>query len=449
MNRRSRLYIFFLGLGTLLAACVPQQTPPTPDAGRANFERFVALGGHLMSGYQDGALYLDGQQHAIPELLAIQFRHANGGPFSTPLMPEGEGLGLNVKPWESLFQTRSLMGNRVDCEGVESIGPVKDTFGLASAGNYLDAFPTAVQNLSAPFAGLRDLDNPALGLALGAGGTQPFYNRFASSPGTSTLLQQAVNQDPTFFVMWPGLQDMYDWASNGGTPADLDPAAFRQKLDSILGALTANGSKGAIANLPDISHMPFFTTIPTRSLTLDQQLADSLNQIYALGGLNVGFVEGDNGFIVADPNEAQGLRQLTDDDYFTLTVPLDSMRCFFMGVLFNLIPDRYSLLADEIAQLRGWIDQMNTAIADLAAQYDLALVDLRSYYQRLDAGIVVDAIDFNTTFVSGGFFSLDGFTVTPRGAGLIANEYISAINAHYDASIPPVRVDFLRGVLFP
>lgn len=60
-----------------------------------------------------------------------------------------------------------------------------------------------------------------------------------------------------------------------------------------------------------------------------------------------------------------------------------------------------------------------------------------------------NGIGFNTSYVSGGAFSLDGVHPNPRGYALIANEYIKAINAKYGSSVPEVDVTRYTGIVFP
>ncbi len=68
----------------------------------------------------------------------------------------------------------------------------------------------------------------------------------------------------------------------GNDPANpLTPvAAFAGSLQGTLAALTANGAKGAVANIPDVTEAPFFHTIPYNALALDQANADALNAAY-------------------------------------------------------------------------------------------------------------------------------------------------------------------------
>ncbi|HEX2900359.1 MAG TPA: hypothetical protein VHS96_11630, partial [Bacteroidia bacterium] len=213
--------------------------------------------------------------------------------------------------------------------------------------------------------------------------------------------------------------------------------------------LSAGGAKGVMATIPDIANIPFFTTIPTRALELDSTNATDLNALYAFGGIFLDFQVGENGFVVEDSASQYGIRQLTADEMLLLTVPLDSMKCHKMGVLFTMIPDRCSLIDWELQRLRTTVAGYNDAIMDLGQQYDFAVADMATYYQSVKTGIRFDAVDFTAEFASGGFFSLDGFGPNAKGAGLIANQFIKAIIAQYGAVIPPVQIDDLNGVLFP
>jgi hypothetical protein len=437
-------------IATALVACEPKQDIPVPSPGRADFSRTVVLGGSEMAGYQDGALYREGQEAALGRLIALQLKAAGGSDFSQHLLPVDGGFGLN-KPWVSVFRKQSHLGDRTDCEGVVSLGPVSDTIAelaLAASGAFFP--PTgALDDFSVPNAGLSDWTRINLGQFPYVNDADVFASRLNLFPGSS-LLSAAVERAPTFFIAWPGMQDVLNWATQGGYNRTLPtPSDFRTALDSILGQLSAAGAQGVLATLPDIGQLPYFTTIPARALTLSQNKADSLNDIYNLVGANVNFVAGDNGFIVADPGTSAGFRQLEADEYITLNVPLDSMKCYYMGVLFTLMPNRYTLIQTELAQLRSYVTQYNAAIVELAADYDLAVADMAGFYTRLDVGIRFDGVDFTTEFVSGGYFSLDGLFPHPKGAALAANEFIAAINAHYGATVPPVQAHTLRGVLFP
>ena len=93
----------------------------------------------------------------------------------------------------------------------------------------------------------------------------------------------------------------------------------------------------------------------------------------------------------------------------------------------------------------------NASLSQLAAAYGLALVDANSKMVQLSAasGLQFDGVKYNTTFVTGGAFSLDGVHLTGRGYAVIANEFISAINSTYGSNLPKVEVNKYSGVTFP
>jgi hypothetical protein len=87
------------------------------------------------------------------------------------------------------------------------------------------------QNLGVPGAksfhlGAAEYGNAA-GVALGK--ANPYYVRFASS-ATSSVLQDAVSQSPTFFSLWIGNNDVLSYATNGGKGKDqtgnFDPSTY-------------------------------------------------------------------------------------------------------------------------------------------------------------------------------------------------------------------------------
>ena len=94
-------------------------------------------------------------------------------------------------------------------------------------------------------------------------------------------------------------------------------------------------------------------------------------------------------------------------------------------------------------------DTYNAVIAQKAAQYNLALVDMHGYFNSVVSGIKWNGIDFNAQFISGGFFSLDGYHPNQKGYALIANEFIKAINSKYNSFIPEVYCSECDGIIFP
>ncbi|MCE9539982.1 MAG: SGNH/GDSL hydrolase family protein, partial [Bacteroidetes bacterium] len=178
--------------------------------------------------------------------------------------------------------------------------------------------------------------------------------------------------------------------------------------------------------------------------------ADSLNDIYVPAGLtHITFEQGRNGFVIDDASANGGVRQLHAGEFITLSVPLDSMKCEKYGLVYNTIKNRYALDSSEVFMIDAAINSYNAVIIQKAAQYNLALTDMHAYFNSVKSGIKWNGADFNSTFVSGGFFSLDGYNPNQKGYALIANEFIKAINTKYNAIIPTVNCVECDGVLFP
>lgn len=443
-----------LSLITLLfASCTPEIEMPEPSAGDANFSKMIAVGGNYLAGYQDGALYEKGQRLSIPALLAEQFKLVGGPMFGQALMPDNNGLGVNSKIWESWFVTPSHLGNKTNCQGITSLSPIKNTISVSSATPYLtDMAGNSVQNLAVPFANLSDYMNPSFGYSSNPGNLNPYYARIASDPGVSTLYEDARQQNASFITAWLGMEDIYNFASRGGTGAGIPSAtSFANSLDTILGGLTANGAKGVIANIPDFRNYPYYTLVAwDNAVLVRQSQVDSLMDIYTTSGLpHLVFALGRNGFVINDSTAVGGVRQIHAGEYITLSVPIDSMKCYKYGLFFETLNDRYVLDSSEVYEIDQAINSYNAVIAQKANQYNLALVDMHSYMSSVYSGIKWNGVDMNMTFVSGGFLSLDGYHPNQKGYALIANEFIEAINTKYNATIPEVYCTECDGVKFP
>ncbi|MBI3511726.1 MAG: hypothetical protein HY064_13785 [Bacteroidetes bacterium] len=434
--------------------CTPKLDPPKPQAGSCDFRTTVAIGGDYISGYQDGALCYDGQHKSISALLSRQVNLFSGNNFFIYSIPSGsEGLGWNIKPWESWYSVPSHLGYSTDCMGVNSLMPLQDSLSRTSANSIITTanLTTYTHLIGIPFAKTPDLFDPILGNFSSTQNTNPYYRRIARNPGASTAIGDAVALNPTFFTAWLGMEDIYDYAQLGGTGASITSSGtFSAYLDSALMRLTANGAKGVIANIPDFRNFPFYTLVPWNGATLTQSKADSLNLIYQSAGItNINFTEGANGFVIVDPSTSSGYRQLHNGEYILLDAPLDSMKCNFYGLLINPMNDRYVLDSSEVANIDAAISSYNSIIGQKANQYGLALVDAHSYFAHVTSGIKWDGVDLNAEFVTGGFYSLDGYHPNQKGYALIANEFISAINNKYGSTIPTLNCFDCNGVLFP
>jgi len=431
-----------------IGSCKSNLKPEKPSAGDANFATYVAIGNSLTAGFADGSLYRSGQINSYPNMLAEQFKAVGGGEFKQPLLP-GEA-GWPIAPG---YNQKFVLGYSTDCKMTTSLGPVL----YGSGGNTFDTAGSATNIASqGPFnnvgiPGIRCIDY----LLNGYGMLNPYAGRFFSNPATQRPLDVAVSAVPTFFTMWLGANDVLGYATGGGVGnvggvaiGDISPTTiFKLVYDSTVSTVVKLGAKGVLINIPDVTSIPYFTTVPAKGLALtDPAQVTALNAAYA--PLGITFTLGANYFIMADADAPGGLRQMTADDYVCLTIPTDSLKCYGMGSIIP-IPDKYVLDRTEVAAVKTATTAFNQIIADDANKYHLGLMDANSYLKTLQSGITWNGVTYSPTFVTGGAFSLDGVHLTPRGYALVANQIIHVINQTYHSTISDVDINSHNGILFP
>jgi hypothetical protein len=270
----------------------------------------------------------------------------------------------------------------------------------------------------------------------------------STSGSTGSVLSDALAANPTFFSLFLGVDEVLKYAKSGAKDSTLLTAQqFEVLYAPIVNQMVANGAKGILATIPDVSKMPYFTTIPYNGLNLDAPNATTLNSVY--NALGFSFQVGTNPFMIIDPlANSFAVRQMLPGECLLLSVPLDSVKCNQMGVLFPL-RNEFVLTNPELEFMRTRIQEYNTVIRSLAAQHNLAVVDVDAFVSNLSDGFVYNGVSMSAKFVSGGAYSLDGVQFNPRGNALLANKFIKAINKQYQARIPELNAGAYNATLFP
>lgn len=437
-----------------LSACKPRLTPDAYSSGGLDFTRYIAVGNSLTAGYADGSLYRSGQMSAYPSILSYSFSRLGPSDYKAPLLP-GES-GWPIIPSQAYYPKR-VLGLSADCLGVTSLGPVLYTGAPDTAGSSTSiAAQGPYTNLGVP--GIRAVDflNPFYGFL------NPYSARFFTSPNPLVELGKA---QPTFFTAWIGNNDVLAYAtsggaagkSSGGSPFILadqkaisSTAFFAAAVDSVLNRLQPAGStaKGAVMNIPDVTAIPFFTTVPYNGLVLTRQgQVDSLNFAYQPTGIS--FTLGANPFIIQDNSvPVIKFRKARAGEYILLSIPQDSLKCGGWGSK-KPIPGQYVLDQYEVAAVKDATSAFNGILRTAAINRGLAYVDMNAYLKTITAGTQYNGVTLNASFVKGGAFSLDGVHLTPRGNALVANEILRTINYVYGASLQMADVNNYNGVLFP
>jgi hypothetical protein len=482
--KRNIRYISLLLVLVLAGACTYDfPTPEQKTSGTADFSKYVAIGNSLTAGFMNGALYNEGQKHSYPVILAQQMKAVGGGDFNVP----------DINSENGYYGTTVVGGNpvilgRLYLKGTTSPTPTPKIPGEAPTAFTGDK--SKLNNFGVPGVTLLTALIPQTGgPSSGNPAYNPLYARFASNPGTSTLVGDAaaaLQNGGTFFTFWLGNNDVLGYAIGGASNPTLltSNTDFVTRLTQALGAmLNANpNAEGAVANIPDVTSIPFFSTVSYNPIPLDGATASNLNTNLAanynafLDGMvamsvitkaeadkrKLNFTASKNNNIVIDDETLTDLdaymagpyaglkpyhiaRQTTSSDRVTLTagsvigttVGGDPNK--INGVTVPL-SDAYILLPSEATEVQQSVDAFNTAIASAVSSNSdrLVLVDINTLLKNLkQSGAIVNGSSLTATISPPfGGFSLDGVHPNARGMAYLANEFIRSINAKFKSNIP-------------
>ncbi|WP_299096015.1 G-D-S-L family lipolytic protein [Winogradskyella sp.] len=238
---------------------------PLPEltAGSADFSNFVSVGASFTAGFTDNALFIASQENSFPNIMASKFANVGGGTFTQPLMNDNFG-GLAVGGTR-ITEPRLVFGGAgpVPLEAV--VGPVTVSTDIA-----LNNPTGPFNNLGIPGAKSFHLVAPGYGnLANFPAAANPYAVRVTGNTPNASILELAMAQSPTFFsISEVGGNDVLGYALSGGdgTNPITDTATFNASLSALVAGLTSTGAKGVIGNLPNITSLSHFTTVPHNPL---------------------------------------------------------------------------------------------------------------------------------------------------------------------------------------
>jgi len=438
-------------------------------AGDADLSNFVALGNSLTAGYTDGALFMASQNTSFPNLLSQKFALAGGGNFTQPWTNDNIG-GLLLGGFE--IQEPRLYFTGTGLERLDAM-PTNEVSNV---------MPGPYNNMGVPGAKSFHLLANGYGNVGGvqSGLANPYYARMASSPNAS-MIEDAMAMNSSFFSLWIGSNDVLSYSLAGGDGvnqtgnfdpssygwADItDPNVFANVYNTLLDGLTSGGAKGVVMNIPNVSTIPYFTSVPYNPVPLDAATAAQLNGAFAAynGGLlqvesfglitaeermarTINFVEGDNAVTLVDDylTDLSGFglpsyRQATENDLPVL--PSSTFIGTTVGGNPQLIngvsvplEDKWVLTSDEVTEVKTAVSAYNQTIASLASSYGIVMVDANAIMQQLhDTGISFDEFNMTSDLIFGMTFSLDGIHLTARGNAFMANEVMKAIDQQYGSN---------------
>ena len=431
-QKHIKLYVGLAALA-VITSCKPEITKDYQPTNTENvdFSKYIAVGNSLTAGFADGGLYLEGQQVAFPNLIAEKMKRYGSGEFITPYFSQEQSNGSGY------LRLKALENGKPVTESVT------DKLAYTSA-NVLAKFNNAeINNLGVP--GMR-LDHSGVGLVSAA---NMYFARLLpdNEVGLKNYQDFVDNRNHTFFSFWLGNNDVLGYATNGavndnpaGTTVLTSEATFRAVYTQFITKLTSKGQKGVVATIPDVTSIPYFTTV-TRKALLDAASAAAGVPIPAL--------------YIATKTKP---RVATDNDLFVL--PFSSLAGSLFGKTnalgapygfheANPIEDKYVLDTDEVANIKAHVVKLNNIIKEIANSKNLAIADVNSLLSKLKTGLVYNGIGVSSAFITGNAFSLDGIHLTPMGNAIMGNLIIDAINAKYGTKLEKIDASNYRGVKMP
>ena len=416
-------------------------TAPSIDFGSANFSRFVAIGNSLTMGEQSSSVFEAGQKYSIGNIIArqvgISYEQAILSDPGSPGRLEIEKFNIvNGSPVPVLY-TNPNQGSPTNL-----LYPAPyNNLGIKGAFLYDVLYTTNANNCYTANFGV---PNPLFDVVLRGNGTQ---------------LQQAMIQQPTLITLWIGNNDILAYATRGGLFPPTDPGVFQSQYTELLSTLHTTGAQIIIGSLPDGLLTPYFNTIGPQVGVGIQGIPGAQGLVYQTTGAP--------GIAVASPSDlidgtvlltltastATSYLGDTNGSYYTangIPVPPNVNTSFPFGLTpENPFPNSLVLDPSEISIYIALRNGYNQIINTLAAQFNYYVIDWDNLFNALasPAGLDVNGIKYSSGYVTGNFFSLDGIHPTSQGYGIVANEFIQAINSKYGASIPHIDVSTIPGSL--
>jgi lysophospholipase L1-like esterase len=361
------------------------------DTGSADFTRYVAIGDSLTAGFMSGGLSQVAQRNSYPFLIYRQATGKTTG-FEQPLVT-APGIPAQLR----LVSLSPLV-----------IAPLS---GSGSPANL--TLPRPYDNLAVPGSRVHDV----VATVTDNGGLHDLILR-----KQGTALQQAAFLRPTFSTVWIGNNDVLAAATSGRVieGVTITPvAAFEADYRTIANTLAAVGAKLAFATIPDVTSIPFVTTISS-FITVP-----TTGQQVPLIGPDGPLTANDHVLLTAQAELAVGKG-----------IPVA------LGGSGLPLSDSSVLSAGEIATISARVAAYNTIIRAVAAEKSAALVDVNVQFSNVaQHGLPVGGLTFTSSFLTGGLFSYDGVHPTAFGYAYVANLFIDAINDKYNGNIPLVNLN--------
>lgn len=358
------------------------------------FTSYYSIGDSLAAGFESGSLVETHQRVSAPALIA---RQAGVTDFQIPTVSEP---GIPVELYLQALSPAPLIVPKSSRPGAPT--------NLALARSY--------NNLAVPGATIQDS---------GARGTDDGGLHDLILRGRGSQLAQVLNARPSVVTLWIGNNDVLGAAVRGRAVdgVTLTPAsAFRFYYSAVVDALRTTGARVFAANLPDVTSIPYVTTIPPVVVN------PSTGQPVLAGGQPVPLI-GPSG-----PLPSGSLVTLAASSLLAQGIGIPTA----LGGRGTPLPDEVVLDPTELAVIKDRVTVNNQAIAQICQAANIPVLDINGLMRDVaQNGRTIGGVTFTGAYLTGGIFSYDGVHPTDLGYAITANEWIRLLNAN-GAALPEV-----------
>jgi lysophospholipase L1-like esterase len=397
------------GATAAFAACNADDTVVGLTPASSIFTNYVALGNSITAGYQSGGINDSTQQQSYAVLLAKQM----GTRFAYP----GLRMPGCPPPLSSL-----ATGGRVTLPGQPA------STGMTCLLRTESSVGATLNNVAVPGISTED--------PLAIGGTEANVNNALVQLilGGKTMVQKALDADPTFASIWVGNNDILGPATSGligtATPADV----FATNYAAMMNALMAGAPQleGVLIGVVQVSQVPLLF-----------QAGILANPTVAAGASRIAGRP-----VILDPTTCAGANAgaLVAFPYL---VAIGSRPALQPGTVYcrpvlgggaNDPGDNGILDITEQATVTALINDYNTYIEAKADSLGFAYYDPNTILATLkaDPTKIPPFPDPTSAAPFGQYFSLDGVHPSALAHKVIANDLIGVINAKYGTSLAPI-----------
>ncbi len=401
----------------------------------AQFEQYVALGDSLTAGVEGSCLVERNQEASFPAVLAAQL---DLGDFEQPLVQE---LALTSPLVGPPCMGAVLSGSTITVGEVSQMGPPLNSL-----------LGRPYNNLGIPGANVGDLVTLTEGNP--NGNTVQRFSALVlrNVPGSPFQGLNAVTEanalGPDLITLWIGSNDILTSATAGlflpgvtATPPDVFTANYVEVLDNI----ALPGRRIVAGNVPDVTAIPFTTTVPPL--------------LIIPGGTTPVLGPGNDAYpcVPVAPDHGCPVPAGT-----LVTLPASALLAQGIGVPValggtgNPLPNGtfdgstvipgVLLYPDEIAGIEEYIAAYNQTIDEQIGGVEGIVVPINEIFDEITAhGYHIGGISLSTSFLRGGIFSADGVHPSSIGYSIVAQAFIDTMNVELGLEIPPAD---LNHVLF-